>query len=153
MCICACGHSLTHTGTRESMNTPWNSAIQVSALHKCLTRSLLWFKCLLFLKCSLTKKKKERKKSVLGTENSSVTASSPLLHRGQESVSINRKKMMGMELLSIYNVDNRPGFGLNMCLFLGTSHLPFLLLFCFTQLFGPNGQPPPRCSWKTPTDK
>lgn len=145
-------HPHTHACTRESTNTPRNSAIQVNALHKCLTSYLLCFNRLLFLTCSL-KKKNKKKESVLGIENSSVTASSPLLHRGQDSVSINRKKMMGMEPLSIYNVDNRPGFGLNMCPFLGTSRLPFLLLFCFTQLFGPNGQPPPRGSWKTPIDR
>jgi len=147
-------HADTHTRVRarESTNTPRTSAIQVIDLHECLTRSLLCFNRLLFLKCSLKKKKKRKRKkeSILGTENSSVTASSPLLHRGQESVSINRKKMTGMEPLSIYNVDNRPGFGLNMCPFLGTSRLPFLLLLCFTQLFGPSGQPPPRGSWKTP---
>lgn len=149
--VLVCVHTrvctLTPTGIhKHATKQRYSSQYLTQVSHEVFVLTVFYF-----LKCSLSKRKKIE--SVLGTENSSVTASSPLLHRGQESVSINRKKMMGMEPLSIYNVDNRPGFGLNMCPFLGTSRLPFPLLFCFTQLFGPNGQPPSRGSWKTPIDR
>lgn len=136
-------HTHAHENPRPRHETPLFKSMPYTSVSRGLGFVLTVF---LFFKVFSTKKKK--KKSVLGTENSSMTASSTLLHRGQESVSINRKKMMGMEPLSIYNVDNRPGFGLNMCPFLGTSRLPFLLLFYFTQLFGPSGQPPARAAGK-----
>lgn len=148
VCVHTCVCILTPTGIHEhATEQRYSSQYLTQVSHEVFVSTVFYF-----LKCSL-KKKKKKKESVLGTANSSVTVSSPLLHRGQESVSINRKKMMGMEPLSVYNVDNRPGFGLNMCPFLGTSRLPFLLLFCFTQLFGPNGQPPSRGIWKTPIDR
>lgn len=136
-------HAHSHGNPRPRHETTLFKSMPYTSVSRGLGFVLTVF---LFFKVFSTKKKK--KESVLGTENSSVTASSTLLHRGQESVSINRKKMMGMEPLSIYNVDNRPDFGLNMCPFLGTSRLPFLILFCFTQLFGPNGQPPARAAGK-----
>lgn len=93
-CLCTITHTSTHRGIHEhTTKQRYSSLIQVS--HELFALNVFFyfiFKVFPKTKKRNIKKKKKGKESVLGTENSSMTASSPLLHRGQESVSINRKK-------------------------------------------------------------